>query len=81
MTATKTKQHENKAKFAGHHQIPILFASNVHNHHDFYFIVSPYCLNHKYYYFKQTNKQKRKKNLTTVTIIPTNSRLMSRPPL
>ena len=27
MTATKTKQHENKAKFAGHHQIPILFAS------------------------------------------------------
>jgi len=60
MTATKTKQHENKAKFAGHHQIPILFASNVHNHHDFYFIVSPYCLNHKYYYFKQTNKKGKK---------------------
>jgi len=59
MTATKTKQHENKAKFAGHHQIPILFASNVHNHHDFYFIVSPYCLNHKYYYFKQTKKEKK----------------------
>ena len=79
----KTKTKKTKQSLRGIVKFQYYLHQNVHNRHDFYFIVSPIVssitsiITSK---TKQTKKEKEgKKNLTTVTIYQQTLNRMSRP--
>ena len=80
------RQEKTKQSLRGIVKFQYYLHQNVHNRHDFYFIVSPILsqvsqvllLQQKQN--KQKKKKKEKKNLTTVTIYQQTLNRMSRPP-
>ena len=82
---TKTKKKQSKVCGASSNSNTICI-KNVHNRHDFYFIVSPILsqVSQVLLLQQKQNKQKKKekegkKNLTTVTIYQQTLNRMSRP--